>query len=193
MKQRTHSNKELQFAFSTLQDFFDSFSMAESIRLIEAIFKAGTNGKAWTKGAPSDLLYFSEQLQSLANAIYDLEALLVHDEDYILEKLTPTKNIESLKSARYIASSHYSNAWNCFPRHLTLLQLGDPTIVLRKFVAFISKERCGTMIRDIVFFALSKDTMDEEYPAHKILRISKHLLRAVEACHLLYVRNQHVK
>ena len=193
MKGKQHLNKDLQFAFSTLYDYFDNYSLKEGLRLIESIFKAATNDKEWKQGPPSDLLYFSEQLQNVTNVVYDLESLLVHDEDYILDELTPTKNPESLKSAKFVGRGHFSDVWNCFPRHLTLNQLGNPTIVLKKFVSFIPKADCGPMIRDIVFFALSKDSMDDEYPGHRMLKIRKYLLQAIEACHLIHVRNQSTK
>lgn len=189
MKYRIHDNKELQFAFSCIHDFFDNYSMSETLRMIDALLKAGSSGKPWNQGPASDILYFSDMFLTLFKAIYSIDPLLVHDEDFIIEEIEPSKNYDSLKNSKFISSGHFANAWNCFPRHLTLKELADPIKVLRKFTAIYAQLDVEKIIKEITFYALSNDSIDDEYSVYEVLRLRKHFLKLTEACHLLHVRN----
>ena len=189
MKYKKHQNTELQFAFSSLHDFFDSYSLNDAIKLLKQVVKASTAKKEWNKGSPSDLMYFTEQIHGLCGTVYLISATISDSENYVLPILTPSKDLRCLKNGRFISGNHFATVWNCFPRHLKLEEFCNPFLVLKKFMVHGSKEEWQKTIRELTFFALSRDSSDDEYTASEILKNQKILLELLEACHLLHVRD----
>ncbi|MGG9964322.1 hypothetical protein [Ferruginibacter sp. SUN106] len=186
-------DKAIQFACSTIHDFFDCYGLPDATWYWETIIKAAGNKKPWDKEAPYHLLLFMEKLQELCTAAVTIS------KDYTIHAAVVVKQPEKqpapgiLRQSDFVNSLQHGNGWSCFPRSLTIKQYQDPCKVIEKFAARMPVALCTKIIGDIQAYALSRNAIDGEYTSGQLLKIRLCLLQLIEACHLIEVRIQVLK
>lgn len=83
-------DKEIQFAYSSIKEFFDHFGLGGALYNTQSMLIAAATDKVWKKGAPSRLLLLKEKLQELCSAAFTIhdryttreEAILKEDKDF---------------------------------------------------------------------------------------------------------------
>ncbi len=172
----------------SIHSFFDTYSLAAAIVQVEQSLEAATNNRPYKKGPAYDMVYLYTNLQELyVPVIIGKGACTVKPKCKIKVGKEYTQP-DMQQYQHFVSRSHFANAWNCFPRHLTAQQYLNPNKAIKKFSAFLSQQEWEQVFKDIIKYALSNEAMSEEYTAYDILCIRMHILRFVEACHLLHVR-----
>ncbi|GAB2831018.1 hypothetical protein [Ferruginibacter profundus] len=181
-------DKAIQFACSTIHDFFDCYVLEDATWYWETIIKAAASTKPWKKEAPYHLLLFMEKLQELCTAAIAISKEYTIQEAAIIMQAEKEYIPGIGRYNDFVNSGQGNNSWNCFPRNLTAKQYKDPCKVIEKFAARMPAARCTKIINDIQAYALSRNAIDGEYTSGQLLTIRLRLLQLIEACHLIEVR-----
>jgi hypothetical protein len=79
--------------------------------------------------------------------------------------------------------------WETFPRYLTKKEFLDPYLVFRRFFRYKSRKGWHNALKEIIFYALSPHSCSDDLIDLDLLKISRHLLKLVEAAHLVLLRD----
>jgi hypothetical protein len=180
-------NKDIQYAYRSIHEFFDNYDFYSAVKETNRIIKAAASEKAWLTRRPYQPVYFMEVMQPLIAAAFVLEKHAGRRASCII--LSETGIPDLAQTQNYVGRHRYSNAWNCMPRHLNAAQFHDPYLAIRKFTARQTEGEWKQVCKDLGEYALSNSSVIDEYLLPEILAIRLHLLRLIEACHLLQVRS----
>lgn len=186
MEKQTLENKDLQQAYRNIHDFFDWYDFASAIKETERIIMAAARTKFWFRDYPYRSIGFMNKLQELVAAAFLIK------QDYFSRPacvLYTTSGIPDLALTQNFVD-HYSSSttWNNVPRHLTAIQYADPYIVIEKFICYATEPEWKQTCNYLAEYALCNESVDAQYSCFELLTIRLHLLRLIEACHLLEVR-----
>ena len=190
MKQYYHEEPPVRMAYSSILGFFDAYDLSLGLQLTEALVNTACNTKHW-KNEAGNFLFFVRQLEELCMA-----ALAIHYErgersEAILR--IPGSGIpDTSRTIDYVNPRYMGNAWDCFPRHLSISQYHNPYKVFKQFGAAMQEIEWKRALRLLLEYALSKDSIEGAYPLYEILRMRKRVLQVVEAGHLVLVRTMSV-
>lgn len=180
--------KEKRFAYHTIHDFFDIYILPDALNFLRTVLKAAGTGKVWKKGYPFSAIFYMQQLEKLCTAAFYIHENYAHREEGIIEKEKQVNNpgIELLQGCT--GSRAGENFWACFPRNLTLSQFYDPYLAIERFCKYQNEAAWKNRFADIQEYALSEHPILELHPPVNLLNVQRHLMRLIEACHLLEVR-----
>lgn len=184
-------DKDVLYAYRSIHDFFDNYHFSAAVKETNRIIKAAASEKAWLTRRPYRPVYFMEIMQPLLVAAFMLEKNFSRRACCILVSDDGTPNLA--QAQHFVGRHRYSNAWNCMPRHLNAAQYHDPYLAIRKFTAYETEAAWKQACKDLAEYALSNSSIADEYPLSEMLAIRLHLLRLLEACHLLQVRSNNPK
>lgn len=185
-------DKDIQYAYRSIHDFFDGYHLGSAIKETEKIIKAAASYKAWLTNEPYRPIYFMEQFYGLIQAAYMVTKNYSARTACVLkEPVNGHPNL--LLTQNYVSIYQSCTPWNNIPRHLTAAQYHDPYIAIEKFTKYATEIEWKEACKDLSEYALTNDSIDEEYPCYKLLPIRLHILRLIEACHLLEVRSTAAK
>lgn len=180
-------DKDKQYAYHSIHDFFDNYHFSAAVKETSRIIKAAASEKAWLTRRPYRPVYFMEIMLPLVAAAFVLEKHAGQRAACIIRSETGIPDLA--QTQHYVGRHRYSNAWNCMPRQLTAAQYHDPYLAIRKFTARQTEAEWKQVCKDLGEYALSNSSVVDEYSLPEILTIHRHLLRLIEACHLLQVRS----
>lgn len=182
-------DKEIQYAYHSIHDFFDSFGLS-ALRHTESMLNAAITNKVWKKTAPSRLLLLAEKLEELIfSALTILYSGAIRKEAILEEPAEPDIYIQQNFVSRYACSS----IWRSFPRSLTAKQFNNPYLAIKKFAAYMPEQKWKQTIKDCLEYALSTNPVYEAEPPCNILTIRLRLLQLIEACQLIDIRTESKK
>lgn len=192
METYAREDKDTQYAYRCLQDFFDCYQLSQALTETEKITRAAVKPKAWRTKRPYRPVLFMEQFSQLVHAAFCIMTNYSEREASIIK--APADGEPDLRQTQnYFSLYRNCSAWSNMPRHLTAAQYHDPYIVLRKFTSYAAEPEWKQVCKDFAEYALTNGRMDEEYPGYKLLPIRLHMLRLLEACHLILVRSARAK
>ena len=180
--------KEERFAYHSIHDFFDIYILEDALLFIQTICKAASTKKIWKKGYPYSVLHYLKHLKTLIDSAYYICHEHAQREEAIIprEPQTEKPGIELLQAS--INNRKGETFWNSFPRHITAEQFYNPYLAISSFCKYQSQRRWLLALDDIQEFALVAHPISEVHPPYNLLNIQRHLLRLIEACHLLELR-----
>lgn len=190
METQTFQDKDMQYAYRSIHDFFDSYHLWSAVTEVQRTIKAAAYYKACKLHNPYRPIYFMEKLELLVNAAFSITKSYLISDRTMLTTTTATGDPDLLRSKDFVSTGRYATIWNNMPRHLTAAQYQQPWKALKKFTAYRSAEEWKQTCKDMAEYALTNNAIDEEYPCYQILGIRLHLLRLIEACHLLEIRSK---
>lgn len=179
-------NEVLVGCYRAINNFFESFSLPFARDYLLSALKAAESNQIWDKGAPTDLLYFFECMETLLPAIYS-----------IVKDGNKTKRVILLKSPNSFDLTQYHlycgrydrhTPWDYFPRNLSAKEYRDPYKALLKFTAKASKKEWKETLHYLLSYALGANSLSELGVNLELISISEHLQKMLDACHLFYVR-----
>jgi len=193
MKTSFSEDKEKLFAYLTIHDFFDIYTMADALGFLQSILKAAATKKIWSKGAPFRVLYYVRQLTTLCNTAFYIQENLARRDAAIIKKDKRVDNpgIEMLQAS--MGKRAAETLWNSFPRHITLQQFYNPYLVIDSFCRYLPQAGWQKALEEIQEYALLGSRITELHPPYNLLSIQRQLARLIEACHLVEVRTNQVK
>lgn len=178
----------MQQPYQTIRDFFDCYGYSNAISILGRMIKTADSGKTWNGRSPSDLIYFTEKLNELIDAVYYIVHRFEYRPEVMLDK-DINDDIWELKDYPAFCGWHGSSSpWDFFPRHLSKKEFLDPYRALEKFTKYSNHLRWKDVIKDILYHALSQIYLDEFDNGKRILRTYIHLHKLIEATHLIEVR-----
>jgi hypothetical protein len=157
-------------AFSTAgMDFFRRF--------IRKILHYAEAGEIYSEKSPCDVLLFMRVIRSLIKASDKLKEI----------KNGPIMVSEADAFNKKYYRSHYvsSNEWEDFPRFLSVKEFCNPYKVFRKFFKYQPCDEWVHELEETVDCALSKNSGELGL---EMIAIYSHLVKLIEAAHLINVR-----
>jgi hypothetical protein len=185
MPTQPFEESNIQYAYRSIHTFFNHFMVGDAVCWLESILRAATTLRIWKKEDPAQLLLYMELLQELIAAAMEIHYSHSIREDAILKKDHQTG---MLLQEHFVSNNSQCNAWNCFPRSLTIQQYYNPYKAIKKFANYMAVQEWKIFIKDCTEYALLKGTIADVQPAYDILLIRLRLLQLIEACHLLNIR-----
>jgi hypothetical protein len=175
-------------SYQTIHNFFDCYGFCNAKLKLSRMIKTADSGKSWNGRSPSELLYFTEKLEGLIDAVYSIVHRFEYRPEIILSK-NINEDIWNLTDYPiYCGWYGNSSPWDFFPRHLSKKEFLNPYKALEKFTKYTNHFRWKDLVRDILFNALSAVYLDEFDNGKRILRTYIHLHKLIEATHLIEVR-----
>lgn len=188
MATSTIEDTAVRYAYDSIHDFFDNYSLREAVKEISGVVKAATHSKAWKKDSAYSLIYFMEKLEALCGAALVLHYSFGQREACILVS-TDRGDPDLSRQQAFVIRNPFSSPWNNMPRHLNAAQYYNPYKAIRKFARCMAETEWKKALKALTACALDNSSIDDEYSSYDILTIQKHLLLLIEACHLLEVRS----
>ncbi len=177
-------------AYQTIRSFFDCYGLVHARAVLKHFIKTADSGKTWNHSSPCDVVYFSEKISELIEAVFTIINTFDHRPEVILTRDTGDECWLLTDYDNYCAWHHGDTPWDFFPRHLTKKEFLDPYIALKKFTRFRNIHQWNETIKDIAWHSLSDVSLDEFYDNKSVLRTYIHLNKLIEATHLIEIRMQ---
>lgn len=178
-------DKDLQYAYHSLHDFFDCFGIAKAVVLTEHMLQAAAGSKLWNKGEPSSLLTLKGKLKELVSAVFVIiNCNDRNDKAVLLCSVGPDLN----QTQEYVGTINSCTAWQSFPRNLNAKQYNNPYKALKKFTVFMPEKDWLETLQLLTEYALSNMSFNDYGLPHNLLTLRRRLLQLLEASHLIVVR-----
>lgn len=179
-------DKDLQYAYQSLHDFFDCFGVAKAVVLTEQLLQAAAGLKPWRKGEAASLLTLKDKLKELVSAVF---VIINCDDRNDKAILAHPAGPDLTQAQQYISKLNSCTVWQSFPRSLTVKQYNNPHKALKKFTVFMPEKDWLEILQLLTEYALSNVSFNEYGLPHNLLTLRRRLLQLIEASHLIVARN----
>lgn len=180
----------MQQHYQIINAFFDCYCLSNARSIMSRMIKTSDSEKIWTGRSPSDLLFFTEKIEGLMEAVFSIVGRYHYNHEAILEK-DENDPLWSLTEYELYCGGHAnSTPWDFFPRHLSRKEFLDPYRALEKFTKYHSLGKWKDVFKDLLFHALSPHSLNEFDDGTGILRTYIHLHKLIEASHLIAIRSE---
>lgn len=182
------SSNNLDLKYGPIHEFFECFTLPFARHYLISAIKAAESSQIWSKRAPTDLLHYFEMLEKLALSLYTI----IKTDNKSKKVILPKTNSSPDLTQYHLFCGRYDKleAWDFFPRCLSVKEYRDPYRVLEKFTQSNSKKEWQQSFRYILSFALGENGFSESSLNLELIKTAELLLKMLEACHLIYVRAQ---
>jgi hypothetical protein len=147
--------------YQTIHSFFDSYGLVHARSILTEIIKKADSEKSWNRSASCDVLFFSERINELIEAVYHIGNTVHQHPEVILDKDTKEDIWLLTDYDNYCGFHRNDTPWDFFPRHLTKKEFLDPYKGLEKFTRFRNIGQWKEVIRDLAYHALSDVPLNE--------------------------------
>jgi hypothetical protein len=184
-----HLDKETQFAYCSIHDFFDQYHLHTAIQELEMIIITAGSEHAWNTGVPFDVA-----LKKLAKAAWFIDKTSSEKDEAVLSEPEEDSDPDIEKQKQFVSASPYVSAWQSFPRSLSEEEYFNPYQAITVFCHSYTKQEWKKIRKHLTEYAFSEEAMDAEgeYNFSDILKIRTGIITLIEGCHLIEVRN-HMK
>ena len=174
--------------YLVIHEFFELFTLPFARDYLLSAIRAAESTHTWNKGAPANLIYFFESLETLLPAVYGI----VKSGHKAKKILVPgTAHAPDLTQYHFYCGTYDQHKpWDYFPRSLSAKEYRDPYKALQKFTSAASKKEWKENIRYLLSYALGVSSLSEMGLNLKLFSIAELLQKMLEACHLIYVRTR---
>ena len=176
--------------YQTIHSFFDCYGLVHARSMLRQIIKTADSGKILKGDMPCDILYFTEKITKLTEAVFTIINTIDHRPEIILNKDINSNSWLLTVYDDYCGWHIGDTPWDFFPRHLSKKEFLDPYRALEKFTRYRNLHQWKEVIKDLQYHALSDIPIDEFNDDKGILRTYIHLNKLIEATHLIEVRIQ---
>lgn len=182
------SSNNLDLKYGPIHEFFECFTLPFARHYLISAIKAAESTQIWSKRAPTDLLHYFEMLEKLALSLYTI----IKADNKTKKVILPKTNASPDLTQYHLYCGRYDKleAWDFFPRCLSVKEYRDPYRVLEKFTLWTSKKEWQMTLRYFLSYALGENSLSELGINLELIKTAELLLKMLEACHLIYVRTQ---
>jgi len=174
--------------YQTIHSFFDAYGLVHARLILQELIKKADSEKSWNRSACCDVLFYTEKIIELIEAVFHIVNTYDQHEDVTLDK-EAGEEIWLLKDYGSWCGSHRNDTpWDFFPRHLSKKEFLDPYKALEKFTSFRNIDQWKQTIKDLAYHALSEVPLNEFDDSKSTLRTYIHLNKLIEATHLIEIR-----
>jgi hypothetical protein len=182
------NSREIGNPYIVVNNYFHQASLATHRRDVHNMLVASVQDRPCNDISPRDLIYIFDELEKLTEAAYLLQCddgkLEVNPS--IIPEGEIRKNVIDLNL--YCGWQSSVAPWSYFPRTLSRDEFLNPYKALRKFFKHQNLAGWRGIMKQISECALSDMSLYETEPEFNILKVSTLLQKAIEACHLVDVR-----
>lgn len=176
-----------QHNYNIIDRFFDAFDLPSALKILSNYIRTADEEKTWSFSHPADLLYFTEWLLQLLEAVDQLTAAVDYKQEIILEK-QETNCWMLTEYHNYCGWQTGKSAWDFIPRHLSKKEFLNPYKALHKCMKYRNLLQWKETIKDLTHYALSPAAITGFEDGTSILGTWIHLHKLIEAAHLIEVR-----
>ncbi len=178
--------KQLPNCYKSIHEFFSFVSLPIARKYLMSAIKAAESNVIWNRKAPTDLLSFFEDFEMLLDAVFTLGKRGEKIKQVLLPK--SEGSFDPSQTHFYCVAVDSFQPWDYFSRSLTSKEYRDPYKAIQHFISFASKKEWKENLRYILSYALGENSVMEMSLNLELVQITEHLLKMLEACHLIYVR-----
>jgi hypothetical protein len=176
-----------QIAYNSIHDFFDACNLDHALKYANGVLESAVGYKIWGKEAPSSLLFYMENFNSLCAAAFSIHYNYSKRTEVLID--LPEDGVPDVSLTQNFMNEKYmSSVWSNFPRHLTETQYHDPYKAIKKFCSYMAEPEWKNYLKDVTEYALSKDSLDELFHPYNLLTVRLRIMQLIEACHLIDIR-----
>ena len=173
--------EEIVDPYQTLAEFFMANDIADYRKVNKSMLLAASSNKIYRRTSPGDLLLHFELLESAINAAFVINQERKKSPIIIQPSDIFNKNL-------YCGWYSYLTEWDYFPRTLSLKEYINPYLVFKSFFKYQTLSEWKDDLRNILEYALAKDSMYEGSIKMDVLSAYFQLTKLMEAAHLIDVR-----
>ena len=164
-----------------IAEFFSAAGLDANRKIIRNLLFAANSTKVYNKDLPGDLLYHMGLFESLINAAY-----LINQQ----KRKSPLEisNYDVFNPNLFRGWGRDTTDWEFIPHSLSLKEYTNPYVVFKRFFKFEELSKWKSDLRDILNYALTKESLFEAAVYIDCLSIYLHLTKLIEAAHLIDVR-----
>lgn len=164
-----------------IAEFFSAAGLDANRKIIRNLLFAANSTKVYNKDLPGDLLYHMGLFESLINAAY-----LINQQ----KRKSPLEisNYDVFNPNLFRGWGRDTTDWEFIPHSLSLKEYTNPYVVFKRFFKFKELAKWKSDLRDILNYALTKESLFEAAVYIDCLSIYLHLMKLIEAAHLIDVR-----
>jgi len=181
-------SKPMTSPYQTIHSFFDAYGLVHARSILNELIKKADSEKSWNRSSSCDVLFFSENINQLIEAVFYIVNTYDNQTGAIIEENTKEDTWLLTNYELYCGNHRNNTPWDFFPRHLSKKEFLDPYKALQKFTSFRNIEQWKQTIKDLAYHALSKTPLTEFDEDNSILRTYIHLNKFIEATHLIEIR-----
>jgi hypothetical protein len=174
--------------YQTIHSFFDAYGLVHARSILQELIKKADSEKTWNRTACCDVLFFTEKLTELIEAVFQVVNTYDQQEEAIIEEQTKEDSWQLTNYNSYCGSHRNNTPWDFFPRHLSKKEFLDPYKALEKFTSFRNIDQWKQTIKHLAYYSLSSTSINEFDDDKSILRTYIHLNKLIEATHLINIR-----
>jgi hypothetical protein len=178
----------MQQHYSIIYAFFDCYGLSHARSILSKMIKTADAEKIWKGSSPSDVLFFTEKMEELIEAVFAIVGRYDYKSEAVIENIEDEKLWFLSEYQLYCGWHIHSTPWDFFPRHLSKKEFCDPYKALEKFTAYRSHYQWKDVLREFLFHALSPNSISEFDDGTSLLQSYIHLHKLIEATHLIEVR-----
>ncbi len=181
-------DKETIFAYHTIHDFFDSYTLPEALEYLQSALKSATGKKIWKTSCPHCLVNYTRQLNLLSAASSTIQTRFAQRPAAVIQDTGTGSKVFINNLGTSVGNKAGDDIWSCFPRSLTLTQFLNPYKAIKKFNDYMTQQEWEKAFEEIQQCALSKTTIVNNFPPYNIIMLQVRISQLIEACHLIEVR-----
>lgn len=167
--------------YQVIAEFFLSADLTEHRKCIKAALVGASGNHIWRKINPGDLLYDFKILESVINAAYIINKKKKKSSIIVKKEESFNPNLFCGRQTDFIL-------WRHFPRNLSFKEYANPYLTFKRFFNYLSLAEWKQELNDLLEYALVETSMYEGGIYKDILSLYFHLIKLVEAAHLIDVR-----
>ncbi len=161
-------DRDTQYAYRVIHDFFDTFNFSGAVAKMEDILKTAVGNKSW-KGSPWNVLFFMETLEVLAGAAFQVNNYLTVKQNAILDVTESNSDSGINDTDNFISRRFEDSSWNSFPRNLTLKQYYSPYRAIKKFCKYATRDEWHRIFKELTEYALNNQPVEDFSYSYNIL------------------------
>jgi hypothetical protein len=177
-------------SYQTIHSFFDAYGFVHARSILQELIKKADSEKSWNRNACCNVLFFTEKLTELIEAVYQIINTYDQQEEAIIGEQAKEDSWQLTNYNTYCVTHRNDTPWDFFPRHLSKKEFLDPYKALEKFTSFRNIDQWKQSIKHLAYYALSSTSINEFDDDKSILRTYIHLNKLIEATHLIEIRIQ---
>jgi hypothetical protein len=167
--------------YQVFAEFFLSADLTAHRKCIKDALRAASGKHIWRKINPGDLLYDFKMIESVINAAYVINKEKKKSPIIITKENSFNPNLFCGWQADFIL-------WRHFSRILSFKEYANPYLIFKRFFKYLSLAEWKRELNDLLEYALVETSMYEAGIYKDVLSLYFHLIKLVEAAHLIDVR-----
>jgi hypothetical protein len=176
------SRDKISDPYQAIAEFFSAASLIDYRNDIKKMVRYAFSRGSWKKDNPADIMYHFRRIEEIMNVAY-----LINEEKKDSPLEINESDVFNPNLFRGWVSGH--TEWEYLPKVLSFKEFRNPYLALRRFFKFKKLGEWKELLREFSEFVFTGQGIEyESEDSYNSLDIYLHLIKLVEAVHLIDVR-----